>query len=48
MPNERFFSVPGKGGTEPLIEDNPYLPCNRRVGIVLRADAPALPDGLKP
>ena len=48
MPSERFSSVTGKGDTEPLIKDNPYLPYNRRVGIVLKAEAPATPNGLKP
>ncbi|UZF90799.1 OmpA/MotB family protein [Bosea sp. NBC_00550] len=48
MPSERFSSVTGKGDTEPLIKDNPYLPYNRRVGIVLKAEAPAIPNGLKP
>ena len=48
VPNERFVSVTGKGDTEPLIKDNPYLAYNRRVGIVLKADAPVLPFGFKP
>jgi chemotaxis protein MotB len=48
VPNERFASVTGKGDTEPLIKDNPYLPYNRRVGIVLKADAPPLPSDVKP
>lgn len=48
VPSERFLSVTGKGDTEPLIKDNPYLPYNRRVGIVLKAEAPALPNGFKP
>ncbi|CAN7710255.1 flagellar motor protein MotB [Bosea sp. LjRoot9] len=48
VPNERFASVTGKGDTDPLIKDNPYLAFNRRVGIVLKADAPPLPFGAKP
>ncbi|MGX5733763.1 flagellar motor protein MotB [Bosea thiooxidans] len=48
VPADRFVSITGKGDTEPLIKDNPYLPYNRRVGIVLRAEASALPNGLKP
>lgn len=48
VPNERFLSVTGRGDTEPLIKDNPYLPYNRRVGIVLKAEAPALPNGFRP
>ena len=48
VPDERFASVTGKADTEPLIKDNPYLPFNRRVGIVLKADAPPLPNGARP
>ena len=48
VPNDRFAGVSGKGDTEPLVKDNPYLPYNRRVGIVLKADAPPLPANLKP
>lgn len=48
VPNDRFASVTGKGDTEPLINDNPYLPYNRRVGLVLKAEAPPLPFGAKP
>lgn len=48
VPSDRFTSVSGKGDTEPLVKDNPYLPYNRRVGIVLKADAPPLPTGLRP
>lgn len=48
VPDERFSSVTGKADTEPLVKDNPYLAFNRRVGIVLKADAPPLPVGAKP
>ena len=48
VPGDRFASVAGKGDTEPLIRDNPYLPYNRRVAIVLKADAPPLPPGARP
>ncbi len=48
VPSDRFASVSGKGDTEPLVKDNPYLPYNRRVGIVLKADAPPLPANIKP
>ncbi len=48
VPADRFASVSGKGDSEPLVKDNPYLPYNRRVGIVLKADAPPLPSNLKP
>jgi flagellar motor protein MotB len=48
QPNERFASLTGKGDTEPMITDNPYLPYNRRVGFVLKADAPPLSFGASP
>jgi chemotaxis protein MotB len=48
VPDERFASVAGKADTEPLVKDNPYLAFNRRVGIVLKAEAPPLPPGAKP
>ncbi|TCR67327.1 flagellar motor protein MotB [Bosea sp. BK604] len=48
VPDERFISVTGKADTEPYVKDNPYLAFNRRVGIVLKADAPPLPFGAKP
>lgn len=48
VPDERFASVTGKADTEPYVKDNPYLAFNRRVGIVLKADAPPLPFGAKP
>jgi len=48
VPDERFTSVTGKADTEPYVKDNPYLAFNRRVGIVLKADAPPLPFGAKP
>lgn len=48
IPSDRFALISGKGDTEPLVKDNPYLAFNRRVNIVLKADAPTLPNGLKP
>ncbi|MBA4334121.1 MAG: OmpA family protein [Beijerinckiaceae bacterium] len=48
VPSDRFALVSGKGDTEPLVKDNPYLPYNRRVGLVLKADSPPLPSGIKP
>lgn len=48
VPDDRFASVTGKADTEPYVKDNPYLAFNRRVGIVLKADAPPLPFGAKP
>lgn len=45
---ERFFSVAGKADTEPLFPDNSFLAANRRVSILLMADAPPLPLGHRP
>jgi chemotaxis protein MotB len=45
---DRFVSVAGKSDTEPMFPDNPYLPANRRVSIVLLREAPPLPHGAKP
>ncbi len=48
VPDERFAAVTGKADTEPYVKDNPYLAFNRRVGLVLKADAPPLPFGARP
>jgi chemotaxis protein MotB len=44
---DRFFQVTGKAGSEPLFPDDPYMPGNRRVSIVLLREAPPLPPGYK-
>lgn len=46
--DERFASVIGKGDSDPLIADDPSLPVNRRVAILLLTAAAPLPDGLAP
>jgi chemotaxis protein MotB len=46
--DDRFASVIGKGDSVPLIADDPSLPANRRVSILLLTSAAPLPDGLKP
>jgi chemotaxis protein MotB len=46
--DDRFASVVGKGDSHPLIADDPSLPVNRRVSILLLTSASPLPDGLKP
>ncbi len=43
---ERFFAVLGKGDSEPLFPDDPYLAANRRVSILLMKEAPPLPNGV--
>lgn len=39
----RIAEVTGKAGSEPLFPDDPYLPGNRRLSIVLLREAPVLP-----
>lgn len=43
LPADRIFQVSGKAGSEPLFPDDPYLPGNRRMSIVLMREAPVLP-----
>lgn len=43
FPQDRIFSVAGKADTEPLLPDNPFLPTNRRITILLMREAPVLP-----
>jgi chemotaxis protein MotB len=40
---DRIYQVSGKAGSEPLYPDDPYLPGNRRISIVLLREAPVLP-----
>lgn len=42
---DRIYAVSGKAGSEPLYPDDPYLPANRRISIVLLREAPVLPPG---
>ncbi len=44
---DRLYQVTGKAGSEPLFPDDPYMPGNRRVSIVLLREAPPLPPGYK-
>ncbi len=41
----RIVQVVGKADQEPLVEEDSFLPQNRRVSIVLRRAAPTLPPG---
>ena len=41
--SQRFARVSGKAGSEPLYPDDPALPGNRRISIVLLREAPVLP-----
>lgn len=40
---DRIAQVSGKAGSEPLYADDPDLPGNRRISIVLLREAPVLP-----
>jgi len=41
----RIAEVSGKAGSEPLFPDDPYLPGNRRLSIILLREAPVVPPG---
>jgi chemotaxis protein MotB len=43
---ERMARVIGKAATEPLNEEDPLKPENRRITIVLMREAPVLPPEL--
>ena len=45
LPADRIFAVTGKGDSEPMFPDDPYLAANRRVSILLMKEAPVLPGG---
>ena len=40
---DRIYQVSGKSGSEPLYPDDPDLPGNRRISIVLLREAPVIP-----
>ena len=40
---DRIYQVSGKASSEPLYPDDPALPGNRRIAIVLLREAPVLP-----
>ncbi|MEP3244836.1 MAG: flagellar motor protein MotB [Sneathiella sp.] len=44
---ERIKRVSGKADTEPMIEDDPTNPTNRRISIILLRETPVLPKNLK-
>lgn len=45
MDPARVEEVKGKAGSDPLYPDDPDLPGNRRISIVLLKESPVLPDG---
>jgi chemotaxis protein MotB len=44
FPADRIAGVSGRGDAAPLYPENPYLPGNRRIEIVLEPAAPLLPE----
>jgi chemotaxis protein MotB len=40
---DRIYQVAGKAASDPLYPDDPLLPGNRRITIVLLREAPVLP-----
>ncbi len=42
LSHDRFFSVVGKADTEPLFPDNTTLAANRRISILIMAEAPPI------
>lgn len=47
VPDDRFAGVVGRADTEPMFPDNPFLPSNRRVTILLMKESPPIPVGKK-
>jgi chemotaxis protein MotB len=47
VPENRVASVTGKADQEPLFSENPFLPNNRRISIVLLREAPVLPNDVR-
>ena len=41
---DRVYQVSGKANSDPLYPDDPTLPGNRRIAIVLLREAPVLPS----
>src|SRR5260370_3171619 len=48
LPPSHIFAVSGKADSQPLFPDDPTLPANRRVTIMLMRENPPLPPRLKP
>ena len=48
VPSDQFASVAGKADTEPLFPEDSFLAANRRVSILLLAEAPPLPPESRP
>jgi chemotaxis protein MotB len=48
MPDQRFDSVVGKADTEPLFPDDPTMAANRRISILILAEAHPIPGEIRP
>ncbi len=48
IPDARFYAVVGKSDSDPVFPDNPYLPANRRVAILLMRESSPMPTGVRP
>lgn len=48
VPDDRFAVISGKGDTDPMFPDNPYIAANRRVTVTLLKEAPPLPPSARP
>lgn len=47
-PPTNLYKVAGKADSDPLVPENPSAPANRRVTILLKREAPAVPPDLQP
>ena len=45
---DRIYQVSGKAASDPLYPDDPTLPGNRRITIVLLKEKPVLPNNANP
>ena len=48
LPDERIFSVVGRGDAEPYFPNDPYMSTNERISILLVVEEPPLPPDLSP
>lgn len=48
LPDERVFSVVGRGDAEPYFPNDPYMSTNERISILLVVEEPPVPPGLEP
>ncbi len=48
VPHDRFHSVAGRADSDPLFPEDPFLAANRRISILVMAEAPPIPVGHKP